>query len=179
VGRFGEFAAGGGGGAVVLFGAAVADFGGGAEAAGSFHFKVMVEFGAFENAAGVAAETAFVGLDLDGELDGIKKSAGGFVVDACVEHGVLDFHDGEKNCGRAVEDGKFDAGVLVHSDGATESHTTLLAAFPLVVEITFGVMTERESTAFYAVGFDVGAGSGHRVSKSEVGSRKKPLAISH
>ena len=172
MGGFGEFAAGGGGGAVVLFGAAVAGFGGRAEAAGSFHFKVMLEFGAFENAAGVASETAFVGLDLDGELDGIKKSAGGFVVDASVEQGVLDFHDGEKNCRRAVEDREFDAGVLVQADRTAESDATKFAPFPLVVEITFGVMTESESSAFDAVGFDVRAGSGHGVSKSEVGSRK-------
>ena len=168
MGGFGEFAAGGWRGAVVLFGAAVAGFGGGAEAAGSFHFKVVLEFGAFEDAAGVAAETAFVRLDLNGELDGIKKSAGGFVVDASVEQGVLDFHDGEKNCRRAVEDGEFDTGVLVHSDRTSESDATKFATFPLVVEIAFGVMTESESTAFDAVGFDVGAGSGHRVSKSEV-----------
>ena len=168
MGGGGEFAAGGGGGAVVLFGAAVAGFSGRAEAAGSFHFKVMLEFGAFENAAGVASETAFVGLDLDGELDGIKKSAGGFVVDACVEQGVLDFHDGEQDRRRAVEDGEFDAGVLVHSDGTSESDATKFATFPLVVEITFGVMTESESSAFYAVGFDVSAGSGHGSLQSEV-----------
>jgi hypothetical protein len=168
VGGVGEFAAGGGGGAVVLFGAAVAGFSGRAEAAGSFHFKVMLEFGAFENAAGVASETAFVGLDLDGELDGIKKSAGGFVVDASVEQGVLDFHDGEKNCRRAVEDGEFDTGVLVQADRTAESDATKFATFPLVVEIAFGVMTESESTTFYAVGFDVGAGSGHGSLQSEV-----------
>ena len=132
----------------------------------------MVEFGAFKDAAGVASETAFVGLDLDGELDGIKKSAGGFVVDACVEQGVLDFHDGEQDRRRAVEDGEFDTGVLVHSDRTSESDSTKFATFPLVVEITFGVMTESESSAFYTVGFDVSAGSGHGVSKSEVGSRK-------
>ena len=151
-----------------MFGAAVAGFGGRAETAGAVHFEVVVEFGTFEDAAGVASETAFVGLDLDGELNGIKKGAGGFVVDACVEQGVLDFHDGEKNCGRAVEDGEFDTGVLVHSDGTSESDATKFATFPLVVEIAFGVMTESESTAFYAVGFDVGAGSGHGSLQSEV-----------
>ena len=128
----------------------------------------MVEFGAFKDAAGVASETAFVGLDLDGELNGIKKGAGGFVVDACVEQGMLDFHDGEKNCGRTVEDGEFDACVLVQADGTAESDATKFATFPLVVEIAFGVMTESESTAFYAVGFDVGAGSGHGSLQSEV-----------
>jgi hypothetical protein len=65
-----------------LFGAAVADLGGGAEAAGPFHFKFVIEFGAFEDAAGVAAEAAFVGLDLDRQLDAVEQSAGGFVVDA-------------------------------------------------------------------------------------------------
>ena len=155
-----------------MFGAAGADVDGGAETAGTVHFEVVVEFGTFENAAGVASETGFGGLDLDGELNGIKKGAGGFVVDACVEQGVLDFHDGEKNCGRAVEDREFDAGVFVQADRTSESDATKFATFPLVVEIAFGVMTESESTAFYAVGFDVGAGSGHGVSKSEVGSRK-------
>ena len=162
-----------------MCGAAVAGFGGGAETAGSFHFEVVVEFGTFEDAAGVASETAFVGLDLDGELDRIKQGAGGFVVDASVEQGVLDFHDGEKNCRRAVEDGEFDTGVLVQADRTAESDATKFAPFPLVVEITFGVMTESESSAFDAVGFDVRAGSGHGVSKSEVGSRKSKVVRSH
>jgi len=151
-----------------LFGAAGADVDGGAETAGTVHFEVVVEFGTFENAAGVAAQTGFVGLDLDGELEAVEKSAGGFVVDACVEQGVLDFHDGEQDRRRAVEDGEFDTGVLVHSDRTSESDATKFATFPLVVEIAFGVMTESESTAFYAVGFDVGAGSGHGSLQSEV-----------
>jgi hypothetical protein len=77
---------------------------------------------------------------------------------------VLDFHDGEQNCSRAIKNGELDAGVLVHPDRATESDATLLATFPLVVEIAFRVMTQGEGAAFYAVGFDVRTGSGHEVS---------------
>ena len=124
-----------------MFGAAGADVDGGAETAGTVHFEVVVEFGTFENAAGVAAETGFVGLDLDGELEAVEKSAGGFVVDAGVEQGVLDFHDGEQDGCRGVEHGEFNAGVFVHPDRAAESDASDLTAFPLVVEVTFRVMT--------------------------------------
>jgi hypothetical protein len=98
-------------------------------------------------------------FELDGELERIKESVGHLAVDAGIEKSALDFHDGEHDGFRAFEDGKFDAGVLVHADGSAEPDAASFAAIPLIVEVTKRVVTEGGRAAFYAVGFDVGAGA--------------------
>ncbi len=151
--------AGAGRGAGGSLAAGGADFCFGALALGALEFEVEVEFGAGGDAIEPVRQAGERELDLERELDGVKQCGGGFVVDAGVEQGALDLHDGKHDGLGAFEDGEFDAGVLVHADGAAESDASLLAPLPLVVEVTHGVVTESGGSAGDAVGLDVRAGT--------------------
>ena len=148
-----------GGGAGGGVGAGGADFAGWALPLGAFEFEVEVEFGAGGDGLELVRQAVEREFDLERELDGVKQRRGGSVVDASVEEGVLDLHDGEHDGFGAFEDGEFDAGVLVHADGAAEAYPSLLAPLPLVVEVAHGVMTESGGSAEDAVGLDVGTGT--------------------
>src|SRR5690349_9638739 len=114
----------------------------------------------------VAEAGVGVDLELDGELEGVEQRVGGEAVDARVQEGVLYFHDGEHDGFAAFEDGEFNPGVLVEPDGAAESGTTAFATIPLIVEVAEGLVTEGGGAAFYAVSFDVGAGTTSRHERS-------------
>jgi hypothetical protein len=139
--------------------AGVAFVGGGAEASGAFEVKFLVEFGAGLDGRVTIRESGVVEFGLDGELERVEKSVGQLAIDAGVEQCALDFHDGEHDGFGAFEDGEFDAGVLVHADGASEADTATFTATPLIVKVTEGVVTEGGGAAFNAVGFDMGAGA--------------------
>ncbi len=94
-------------------------------------------------------------FDLDGELDGVEQSRGGLVGDAVVEQSVLDFHDGDHDGLGALEDGEFDAVLLVGSEGAGHAGDLLLTLLPAVVEVASGLVTESGRSAEDSVGLDV------------------------
>jgi hypothetical protein len=139
--------------------AGVAFVDGGAEASGAFEVEFLVEFGAGLDGRVTIGESGVVEFGLDGELERVEKSVGQLAIDAGVEQCALDFHDGEHDGFGTFEDGEFDAGVLVHADGASEVDTATFTAIPLAVEVAEGVVTEGGRAAFNAVGFDVGAGT--------------------